>query len=325
MPMQPDTYIRSLAAALTRQEDATTREARTILFELALRVRALLLANLPEQGISRSLVWPRIRAYIAPLVETASRRISGLIASALLAAEPQVTTIAQRLFELPPNTLTPRTLAQIANDTRVLTQRLTDLFTPIPPTNTSPFTQQLLRLLDRTVVGALLRDEPTSTIAASIYAVPTLRRPRLPRIPSPQRLLGGLIGFPSPTAPTAPTAAAAAPQTVGALAASKQRGTVANAWLGRTTAITAAALWGLVTPTLITASTAATAPTVATVTTATAPRGLRGWIWNAILDPRTCPVCYPLDGVTAPTPLDFPQGPPPLHPRCRCVLVPDFL
>ncbi len=317
MPMQPDTYIRSLAAALTRQEDATTREARAILFELALRVRALLLTNLPEQGLSRSLVWPRIRAYATPLVEAASRRISGLIASALLAAEPQVTAIAARLFDLPPNAITPRTLAQIANDTLVLTQRLTDLFTPVPPTNTSPFTQQLLRLLDRTVVGALLRDEPTSTIATSIYAIPTPRRPRLSRIPTPQRLLGGLIGI-----PTTPTAAAAAPQTVGALAASKQRGTVANAWLGRTTAITAAALWGLVTPTLTTASAAATTPTAAV---AAAPRGLRGWIWNAILDPRTCPICYPLDGVTAPTPLDFPHGPPPIHPRCRCVLIPDFL
>lgn len=45
------------------------------------------------------------------------------------------------------------------------------------------------------------------------------------------------------------------------------------------------------------------------------------WIWNAVLDPRTCPICSPLDGQTRPAPTGFPYIPP-VHPRCRCAVLP---
>jgi hypothetical protein len=88
------------------------------------------------------------------------------------------------------------------------------------------------------------------------------------------------------------------------------RGTVANAWLDRTTATTAALVWSLVTPTMQQAVRAAEASAASL------------WVWNAVLDPKTCPICRPLDGVTAADPRAFPNGPPPLHPYCRCIAIP---
>ena len=53
------------------------------------------------------------------------------------------------------------------------------------------------------------------------------------------------------------------------------------------------------------------------------------WAWNAVLDSRTCPVCSPLDGKIVPEPPTFvPTGfsrtLPPVHPRCRCSILPVF-
>jgi hypothetical protein len=90
-----------------------------------------------------------------------------------------------------------------------------------------------------------------------------------------------------------------------------RKGTVLNAWLDRLGATTAALLWSLNQPIQQEVVREADDP----------PEFYR---WNAILDPKTCPICIPLDGTTAPTPADFPNGAPPVHPRCRCITVPVF-
>jgi hypothetical protein len=97
----------------------------------------------------------------------------------------------------------------------------------------------------------------------------------------------------------------------GTLTAFIRKGTVLNAWLDRLGATTAALLWSLSTP--IQQEAAQLSDTPPTL-----------WRWNAILDPKTCPICRPLDGTTAPTPDAFPSGAPPVHPRCRCITVPVF-
>lgn len=99
------------------------------------------------------------------------------------------------------------------------------------------------------------------------------------------------------------------------------KGTVANNWRERLQSIVAAALWGTVQPT------AQRAVEVARARAVEAPGQavqLLQWRWNAVLDPKTCPVCRPLDGRVELSVGDFPQGPPPLHPRCRCVLIPEL-
>lgn len=53
------------------------------------------------------------------------------------------------------------------------------------------------------------------------------------------------------------------------------------------------------------------------------------WVWNAVLDSRTCPVCAPLDGQVVPRPPTFvstgySRTIPPVHPRCRCCILPVY-
>jgi SPP1 gp7 family putative phage head morphogenesis protein len=45
------------------------------------------------------------------------------------------------------------------------------------------------------------------------------------------------------------------------------------------------------------------------------------WIWSAILDERTCPVCTPLDNMVEDDRDMFPFQPP-VHPNCRCRILP---
>ena len=45
------------------------------------------------------------------------------------------------------------------------------------------------------------------------------------------------------------------------------------------------------------------------------------WIWSAVLDERTCPICTPLDGQVEESRDDFPYSPP-VHPNCRCRILP---
>ena len=89
-----------------------------------------------------------------------------------------------------------------------------------------------------------------------------------------------------------------------------RRGTIANAVRARIDAIISAALWQ-------------TYRTQANrVWTATPPDGpTLLWEWSAILDPRTCPICAPLDGQRRPTPDGFGVTPQ-VHPNCRCVVIP---
>jgi SPP1 gp7 family putative phage head morphogenesis protein len=53
-------------------------------------------------------------------------------------------------------------------------------------------------------------------------------------------------------------------------------------------------------------------------------RDVEQWVWTAVLDTRTCPICSPLDGVTRPARNAFPYQPP-VHPNCRCRILPFTL
>lgn len=43
--------------------------------------------------------------------------------------------------------------------------------------------------------------------------------------------------------------------------------------------------------------------------------------WHAVLDPRTCPICWELDGQRSSSPSGFAYQPP-VHPNCRCLVLP---
>ena len=69
--MTEDEYILALARALTRDEDLLAAEARPLLLELALRIRALIL-TLPEGQALRAFTWRTLRPQILALLQQIS-------------------------------------------------------------------------------------------------------------------------------------------------------------------------------------------------------------------------------------------------------------
>jgi SPP1 gp7 family putative phage head morphogenesis protein len=266
--MRDEALLRELARAITRQEDLNDEEARAILFELALRIYALLL-QLPSGQLQRQIAWPQLRDQILLELTGATRQLGPLLFSRIAAIELELQRIFATYFSVPPQP--PRPITTVLDTTRVLSAPINELFTP-SSTGIPPFALQLLRLIERSLITGVLMDTPAPELAAKVIQ---------------PRTRGGITS------------------------GIANRGTVANAWRERFKAITAGALWALVVP---------TAQRYAAVST----RQITEWEWNAILDPRTCPICRPLDGTTAPTPDLFPSGAPPLHPLCRCVVTPRF-
>jgi SPP1 gp7 family putative phage head morphogenesis protein len=245
-------YIRALAEALTRQEDLLDAEARDILYEFALRIYALLLRDFPTSRFDRYRLWPQFRARILQWLQELNDALAPLVLSRVIGAEAQLQQIHAELFATPP--LSPRPTPQVLDTTRVLGTPLSELFTP-SATGITPFSLQLMRLIERSVFGLIFQEASTADVARRIIEIRT------------------------------------------------------RAWRERLRAVTAALLWSLV------------APTAQRYATEAQVEDLR-WRWNAVLDPRTCPICRPLHSTTAPAPDAFPRGAPPLHPLCRCAVIP---
>ena len=275
--MTPDEYLRELAQAITRQEDLSDEESRDVLYELALRIYALLLRDLPEDRLERYLQWRQLRREVTLQLLAVNDRLAQQLYSRLAATELLVSGVAGQYFGLPAGAVSPRPTRELLSEIRVVGVPVSALFVRNPRTGLSPFVSQLLQLLERSVVGMFFTDPPTAEVAAKVIG---------------QRISAGR---------QIPIAS---------------KGTVANNWRERLQSIVAAALWGTVQPA------AERAAAVAAVTQG-APQLLR-WRWNAVLDPRTCPICRPLHRRLEDEPDDFPQGPPPVHPRCRCVLIPEL-
>jgi hypothetical protein len=262
--MTEDEYLLALARALTRNEDLLATEARPILLELALRIRALLLSSFAPATSAqlRAFLYaqlrPQILALIQPLTATYLTRLLALLPP----THASLRTINAEFFRIPPTALTTPTAPTLLTGATVLRRPASTLLTP-SPTGLSPLTLQLERLLDITIQAAILRDEPTSRILDLI---------------TPSRT-------------------------------TISRGSALNAWLDRLRATTASILWSLNLAIQEEAASLSDEPPTA-------------WRWNAVLDPKTCPICRPLDGRVERTPTSFPSGPPPVHPYCRCVLIP---
>ncbi len=274
--MNSEAYLRELAAAITQQEDITDAEAKEVLYELALRIYALLLAQLPETRFERYLKWPELRRQLLPWLFQANDTLAQLLLSRVAAMETLTLGPVERMFGIEPGQLQPRPITQVLDETLVVGVRLSRLFTPAPITGVTPFVSQLLQLLERSVIGMLFDDPTTAQVAQKVLGVRTTAGRQVPVV---------------------------------------SKGTVANAWRERFRSITAAVLWAPVTPAARRAADLAVrSGAVVTVQ----------WRWNAVLDPRTCPRCRPLHGQVEDTPDGFAEGPPPLHPLCRCVLIPEL-
>ena len=49
----------------------------------------------------------------------------------------------------------------------------------------------------------------------------------------------------------------------------------------------------------------------------------KAWVWNARLDPKTCPICRPLNGQRRASLTAFERFPP-IHANCRCAILPEL-
>lgn len=206
--MTPSAYVRELAAAITRQEDLTDAEAKDVLFQLALRVYALVLADLPDTRFERYMAWPSLRRRIIPLLLDANDQIAQLVFSRLTATEAQVLEPISGYFRLPDGRLTPRTVTDVLDNTVVVGTSMASMFLRSPQTGLSPFVNQLLQLLERSVIASFFQDPTTPEVA--------------------QKVVGARIrsGIETPVV---------------------TKGTVANAWRERLKSIVAAAYWQTVT------------------------------------------------------------------------------
>lgn len=272
--MTNEEFLRELAIALTRLEDLSYAEAEDVLYELALRIYALLLAKLPDSRFDRYWEWPQLRRELEPWLQRASLALGELTFTRLIAAEETVVRLVRELFGYPPEALGPRSAERVLDETRVLEMPVSMMFAAEPRTGLTSFALQLLRLLERQLLAGLVAEAPREEVARKVVEMRTVSGRRQPRI---------------------------------------TKGTVANAWRERYRAVLSGALWGLVTPALKRGD---------GIQESLGRGAVPLWVWNAILDPRTCPVCRPLHKTTALSPDLFPLGAPPLHPQCRCVVLP---
>lgn len=267
--MTEQEFLTALARALTRREDLLRSTLRPPLLELLLRIRALLLQSFAPTASAplRSFLYSQLRPQILALIQPFTNRYYTTIREILPEVHTDLRTINATYFNIDPTSLTIPSLEALLTSATILNRSARALLAP-SPTGISPLTLQMERLLDTTVLAAILRDEPTDRLTSLLFtttnAGPTIRK-----------------------------------------------GTVSNAWMERLRATNSALLWSLVTPIQVEAASLTDRPPTA-------------WQWNAILDPDTCPICFRLNETTAPTPEEFPQGPPPVHPFCRCVPIPVY-
>lgn len=95
------------------------------------------------------------------------------------------------------------------------------------------------------------------------------------------------------------------------------RGTIYSTLRNRDTALVANAVWDVSNTAQREVFLRQQRVTAATDT----PFAPEGWVWNAVLDPATCPICRPLHNQRRDRITQFPYIPP-VHPRCRCVILP---
>lgn len=95
------------------------------------------------------------------------------------------------------------------------------------------------------------------------------------------------------------------------------RGTTFSALRNRDTALVANAMWDVSN----TAQREIFLRQQRVTATTDTPFAPSGWIWNAVLDPATCPICRPLHNQRREQITQFPYIPP-VHPRCRCMILP---
>ena len=283
--MTQNEYLLASYAALRAHEKSVEDDTRALLLLLLWRLRQSLLASLPDTGLSRQLLLEQLLRPFALELQTYSETYLAVL---LVQLEAVDSTHAQRAaiyagLQLTARDYRPRRGTDLLRTTRSGGLTLLEQFTPSLITGQSPYTAAHLRAIRTKILSALLRNDPTIEIARTLVA---------------ERTRNGYI------------------QPI------NSRGTLYSALRNRDTALTSNAIWevsGYAERTIFERQKYLTTRFPSTPTRPIFAAG--GWQWNAILDPKTCPICRPLNGLIHPRFSDFPYIPP-VHPRCRCRLLP---
>ena len=285
--MTPDEYLYASEAALRRDEKSVEDDTRALLILLLWRFRQSLIASLPDTGIGRQLILNSLLAPLALELETYAQRFRSILLTRLEFVDEEH---SRRAADYAALAMTLRDYRPRRGDTLLGTARsggrsLLALFAPDPRTGLSPFTAAHLRVIRAKLIAAVMRDDPTIEIARTVVA---------------ERVRQGFI------------------QPI------NSRGTLYSALRNRDTALIANAIWevsGQAERAVFERQAYLTGRPFVLEATGAPAFASSGWQWHAILDPKTCPICRPLDGLTSPRYTGFPYVPP-VHPRCRCRILP---
>lgn len=283
--MTPDEYLYASQAALSRNEKSVEDDTKALLLLLLWRLRQSLIASLPDAGISRQLTLEALLAPFARELQDYSAQFRSIL---LLQLEEVDAQHARRAAEYARLAITARDYRPRRGDDLLRTARsggltLLELFTPDPVTGLSPYTRAHLRAIRAKILAGLMRGDTTIEIARTIVAERTRR------------------GYIQPI---------------------NSRGTIYSALRNRDTALIANAIWEVSGQAERAVFQRKDYLTRQYPVTPDAPAfASAGWRWHAILDPKTCPICRPLDGLTSDRATGFPYIPP-VHPRCRCRILP---
>ena len=154
-----------------------------------------------------------------------------------------------------------------------------------------------------TIRGSMNRNQSIATLAALFGRNEGFSRFTLQSAKALNRTVGGQILMDVPTQQIADKVVKLIQQR-GTVAAVIHTGSFANLEWNRYSNVSAAAVWDATTKELL-------------KTWQDTPQ--RYWVWNALLE--ACPVCKPLDGMRRDSVSQFPYIPP-VHPNCRCAVLP---
>jgi len=288
MPLDEEdqSYVFALLILARRVEKSVAAGIRVPLHTSFLAIRRLVL-GLGAATIFRAYQWQQLRGQVMELLVPLNDALGGRLISELHDLAPKVRSRAGRKAGIEPRPLR-RDAVGTAQQTRVLGTSVFEEFDR--SRGTSPFIRRQQIELEKTVQSGLLASKSTEQIADDVIGVTRRAGQEVPVV---------------------------------------RTGSMARRVLNRVTNFIAGAVWDVVNTETIDvfdeAAARADAPDTPLDGANAQPAG-RGvmWEWVAVLDPATCPICAPLGGQVRSSRNGFGYMPP-VHPNCRCVLLPRGL
>lgn len=264
--MNNDAYLRRIDKQLRAIERQVFTRLRPLLITSLVRIRNLILRNIPDEGLSRYLAYLTIKPMLEECLIEFNDTFRDQLAEELQKLQLLTQQLAHERLNNSTSTYELFTAAELLQKVKVFGGwTLAEYFQRRSP---SQFMKEILRLADRAVQRGLMEGLPTAEIAAKI--IPEV----VNRTGKPQLTI--------------------------------RKGTVLSAIRNRVEGTIAQAIWTLATQ------------SERQVWDDDEPPQ---WIWSAVLDERTCPICTPLDNEVRDRRDDFPYTPP-VHPNCRCRVLP---